>query len=86
MLDARVLKKLTKWFAYGFGSIAGFAGAVYAGHKLFDAGMDVVANLILLAIAIHILYEAAKIRVDMERHEEQRLFDRLSRHNTETKQ
>jgi hypothetical protein len=77
MLDVRVLKKLAKWFAYGFGSIAVFVGAAYAGHKLFDVGMDVIANFILLAIAIHILYEAAKIRVDMERNEEQRLADKI---------
>jgi len=85
MLDVRVLKKLAKWFAYGFGSIAVFAGAAYAGHKLFDVGMDVIANFILLAIAIHILYEAAKIRVDMERNAEQRLIDKLSRHNSEAR-
>ena len=48
--------------------------------------MDVVANLILLAIALHILYEAAKVRVDMERNEEQRLIDKLARYNPEAKQ
>jgi len=84
-MDFRVLKKLAKWFAYGFGSIAVFVGVVYAGHKLFDADMDVIANLILLAIAVHILYEAAKIRVDMERSAEQRLIDKLARHNPEAK-
>jgi hypothetical protein len=85
-MDIRVLKKLAKWFAYGFGSIAVFLGAVYAGHKLFDAEPDAVAMLILLAIAIHILYGAAKIRVEMERNEEQRLIDKLARHNPEAKQ
>jgi hypothetical protein len=84
-MDFRVLKKLAKWFAYGFGSIAVFVGVVYAGHKLFDADMDVIANFILLAIAIHILYEAAKVRVDMERSAEQRLIDKLARHNPEAK-
>lgn len=85
-MDIRVLKKLAKWFAYGFGIPAVFVGAAYVGHKLFDAEMDVVANLILLAIALHILYEAAKVRVDIERNEEQRLIDKLARYKSEAKQ
>ena len=82
-MDTRVLKKMAKWLAYGLASISGFMAIALAGQKLFDASPDTVVNCMVAAFGLYMLYGLAKARVDMERNEEQRLIDKLARHNAE---
>lgn len=77
MPDTRVLKKMATWFFYITASVLLFMATAWLGHYLFDTDQETVANCIVGAFGFYFLYEAAKVRVDMERNAEQRLLDKL---------
>ena len=77
MFDVRVIKTMATWLFYIFAVFMLFAGAVAAGKQMFDADPDTVVNSMLAAFGLYTLYQMAKAKVDMERHKEQRLADKL---------
>ena len=79
MPDTRVLIKMVVWLSYVVVPLAFLLTAVWIGHTVFDVGPDVVHNWILAGVSVYFFYQMAKIKVDMERDEEQRLADKLTK-------
>jgi 4-hydroxybenzoate polyprenyltransferase len=77
MPDIRVLKKMALWLSYVVVPITLLMSALWIGHEVFDANPDTVVNWILALFCVYIFYQIAKIQVDMERRQEQRLADKI---------
>jgi apolipoprotein N-acyltransferase len=79
MLDTRVLKKMAVWLGYVLISMFFLLTALWIGHTVFDVGPDVVHNWILAIGGVYFFYQIAKFKVELERAEEQRLADKISK-------
>jgi 4-hydroxybenzoate polyprenyltransferase len=77
MPDVRVLQKMALWLSYVVVPSLLFFAALWIGHEVFDANPDTVVNWILAVFCVYTFYQITKIKVDMERDQEQRLADKI---------
>jgi 4-hydroxybenzoate polyprenyltransferase len=77
MPDVRVLQKMALWLSYVVVPMVLLMSALWIGHEVFDASPDTVVNWILAVFCVYTFYQIAKIKVDMERDQEQRLADKI---------
>jgi len=77
MLDIRVLKKMASWVFYGIALFVLFSAASYVEDQILNVTPDTVVYFLVSVFGLYTLYQMAKIHVDMERNNEQRLLDKM---------